>query len=44
MKYTQYFLYTQKRTNQSIIKKEWIEQAVQLPCKTEIQSDGRIRK
>ena len=44
MKCTQYFLYTRTRPDRSIIKEEWIEQAIHSPCKTVIQSDGRIRK
>ena len=44
MKYTQYFLYTRKRPDRSSIKLEWIEQAVSNPCKSDIQSDRRIRK
>lgn len=44
MKYTQYFLYTRRRPDRSIIKEEWIEQVINSPCKTVVQSDGRIRK
>ena len=44
MKCTQYFLYTRKRADRFYIKDEWILQAIQSPCKTVVQSDGRIRK
>ena len=44
MKCTQYFLYTRQRPDRSCIKDEWIEQAIKSPCKTTVQSDGRIRK
>ena len=44
MKYTEYFLYTKKRPDRSCIKEEWIQEAIKNPLKTEIQSDGRIRK
>lgn len=44
MKFTQYFLYTRQRKDRIRIKPEWIEQVVNNPVKTNIQSDGRIRK
>lgn len=44
MKFTQYFLYTRQRRDRIQIKSEWIEQVVNEPEKTHIQSDGRIRK
>jgi len=44
MKTTQYFEYMRKRPDRAIIKDEWITQVVQSPVKTEVQSDGRIRK
>ncbi len=44
MKYTQYFLYTRQRPDRSGIKDEWIELAIVSPCKTAVQTDGRIRK
>jgi hypothetical protein len=44
MKYTQYFLYTRQRPDRARIKNEWIDYAIRNPVKTEIQSDGRIRK
>ena len=44
MKFTQYFLYTRQRKDRIEIKSEWIEQVVNNPEETHIQSDGRIRK
>ena len=44
MKTTQYFQYMKKREDRSSIKAEWIRFVVDNPQKTEIQSDGRIRK
>ena len=44
MKFTQYFLYTRQREDRIQIKSDWIEQVVNNPEKTHIQSDGRIRK
>lgn len=44
MKYTQYFLFTKERSDRAIIKEEWIHETINNPFKTEIQSDGRIRK
>lgn len=44
MKYTQYFLYTRQRPDRACIKDEWIDFTIKNPVKTEIQSDGRIRK
>ena len=44
MKTTQYFKYTRKRPDRIEIKNEWIELVISNPHKTEIQSDGRIRK
>ena len=44
MKTTQYFQYMKKRKDRSSIKEEWIRLVVENPQKTEIQSDGRIRK
>ena len=34
----------QQRADRAIIKEEWIIMAINNPLKTEIQSDGRIRK
>ena len=44
MKTTQYFEYTRKRPDRTQIRTLWIKQAIENPDKTEIQSDGRIRK
>ncbi len=44
MKYTQYFLYTRKRSDRENIKLEWIQFVYDNPIKEEIQSDGRIRR
>lgn len=44
MKYTQYFLYRRQRPDRADIKDEWIALAIKNPIRTEIQSDGRIRK
>ncbi len=44
MKTTKYFNYTRKRTDRAKIKIEWIEYVINNPEKSEIQSDGRIRK
>ncbi len=44
MKTTQYFEYTRQRPDRSNIKEDWIAQVINKPIKTEIQSDGRIRK
>lgn len=44
MKTTQYFEYTKKRKDRALIKDEWIKFVIEYPLKTEIQSDGRIRK
>ncbi len=44
MKTTKYFEYTRKRPDRYQIKDEWIKNVINEPAKTEIQSDGRIRK
>ena len=44
MKFTQYFLHTRQRPDRAKIKEKWIQQAIDSPCHTEVQSDGRIRK
>jgi hypothetical protein len=44
MKTTQYFEYMRKRHDRAKIRDEWITRVVQSPVKTEVQSDGRIRK
>lgn len=44
MKTTQYFEYTRKRNDRAKIKEEWIKFVIDNPEKTEVQSDGRIKK
>lgn len=44
MKCTQYFSFMRQRADRALIKEEWIVSAINNPFKTEIQSDGRIRK
>jgi len=44
MKTTQYFEYTRKRSDRAKIKEKWIKFVIDNPEKTEVQSDGRIKK
>lgn len=44
MKCTQYFLFVRQRPDRTIIKEEWILKTINDPLKTEVQTDGRIRK
>lgn len=44
MKITQYFEYTRQRPDRAQIKDEWINFVIQHPEKTEIQTDGWVRK
>jgi len=44
MEYTQYFIHTRKRPDRAYIKDEWIERVINNPVRSEIQSDGRIKK
>ena len=44
MKFTQYFLATQKRDDRKSIKLEWIEFVYNNPITEEIQADGRIKR
>jgi len=44
MKYTQYFIHTRKRPDRAYIKDEWIEEVINNPIRSEVQSDGRIKK
>ena len=44
MKTTQYFEYTRKRPDRAQIKESWIKFVIEHPERTEVQSDGRIRK
>ncbi len=41
---TRYFLFVKKRSDRIIIKNTWILKTIENPIKTEIQTDGRIRK
>lgn len=44
MKFTQYFLFTRTRPDRASIKIEWIQQTIDNPICTKVQSDGKIRK
>ena len=44
MKTTKYFDYTRKRADRAQIRENWIKFVIENPEKTEIQSDGRIKK
>jgi len=44
MKTTQYFGYTRKGSDRAKIKEKWIKFVIDNPEKTEVQSDGRIKK
>ena len=44
MKCTQYFSFVRQRADRALIKEEWITGTINNSMKTEIQSDGRIRK
>lgn len=44
MKCTQYFSFIKQRPDRAIIKEEWILDTIKKPVKTEVQTDGRIRK
>jgi hypothetical protein len=44
MKCTQYFSFIKQRPDRAIIKDAWILDTIEKPIKTEVQSDGRIRK
>ena len=44
MKCTQYFLFMRQRPDRAVINEEWILRVIKEPVKTEVQSDGRIRK
>lgn len=44
MKFTRYFLYVRQRSDRATIRTQWIEETVNDPDYTEVQSDGRIRK
>ena len=44
MKTTQYFDHTRKRPDRALIKDDWIKFVIDNPVKTQVQSDGRIKK
>jgi len=44
MKKTQCFEYTRKRPDRAQIKDKWIKYVIDNPERTQIQSDGKIRK
>ncbi len=44
MKTTGYFEHMRKRPDRVIILDEWITRVIQFPEKTDVQSDGRIRR
>jgi len=44
VKTTQYFKHVRTRPDRATIRDEWITQVVTHPERTEVQSDGRIRK
>ncbi|MCW5205592.1 hypothetical protein VU08_01485 [Desulfobulbus sp. F5] len=44
MKTTLYFEYARQRSDRTRIRIEWIQQVIDCPERTEIQSDGRIKK
>ena len=44
MKCTQYFSFIKQREDRAIIKDEWILDTMNKPVKTQVQTDGRIRK
>jgi len=44
VKYSDYFSFIRQRPDSTVIKEKWILDTIKKPIKTEIQSDGRIRK
>ncbi|MBN1593570.1 MAG: hypothetical protein JW941_10050 [Candidatus Coatesbacteria bacterium] len=44
MKSTEYFLHVRSRADRESIKDDWIIDTIEHPIRTDIQSDGRIRK
>jgi len=44
MKCTQYFSFIRQRPDRATIREEWVLDTIKNPVKTEVQSDGRIRK
>jgi len=44
VKTTEYFKHVRMRPDRATIQDEWIKQVIEHADKTEVQSDGRIRK
>src|SRR5512143_3292605 len=44
MKTTEYFRHVRKRPDRATIRDEWIHHVMEHAEKTEVQSDGRVRK
>ena len=44
VKYTQYFIHTQKRADRAGIREDWIWRVMINPLREQLQSDGRIRR
>jgi hypothetical protein len=44
MKFTQYFLEMRHRPDRAALEMEWIEETINNPEFTQVQTDGRIRK
>jgi hypothetical protein len=44
VKTTEYFKHVRMRPDRATIRDEWIKQVIAQPQKTQVQSDGRIRK
>jgi hypothetical protein len=44
VKTTLYFQHVRKRPDRATIRDEWIQHVIDHPQRTEVQSDGRVRK
>ena len=44
MKTTRYFEHMRQRPDRAIILEEWIRRVIERPDRTELQSDGRVRR
>ena len=44
VKVTRYFEAVRSRPDRAVIRDEWIERAIDVPIREEIQEDGRIRR
>ncbi len=44
VKFTQYFIHMRQRSDRAGVKLIWIQEAIEHPIRTEVQSDGRIKK